>query len=204
MMTYNLHTYFIMGSTNANLAILEEALQAGITLFQLREKGKSAKTGDDLLQFAKACQHLCQQYNVPFIVNDDVPLAIALQADGIHIGQDDAHAATVRKQLPHAILGVSAHNKKEIKQAVLDGADYVGIGPIFTTASKDDAQQPCGIETLQALQEAFPRVPKVAIGGITTDNVQAVRATGVNGVAVISAISAADDVKAAVTSLRNM
>ncbi|CEA00351.1 Thiamine-phosphate synthase [Metalysinibacillus saudimassiliensis] len=192
-----LHTYFIMGSENCDepLHVLEQALQAGVTCFQLREKNL---TGEARLQFAKACQALCQRYAVPFIVNDDVALAVQLQADGVHVGQDDLAAAEASKQLPHGILGVSAHNEAEIAQAIADGADYVGIGPIFATTSKADAKTPCGTTALRAMHERFPSLPKVAIGGITPANARVVRATGVDGVAVISAIAGAPDILAAV------
>lgn len=191
-----LRTYFIMGSTDASapLDVLEQALAAGITLFQFREK---QLTGAAYEQFARDCQARCKQYGVPFIVNDDVALAVKLQADGVHVGQSDM-AATAARALFDGILGVSAHNEAEIAKAIADGADYVGIGPIFATTSKPDAEVPCGVEKLQAMHEAFPTLPKVAIGGISHANVEAVRATGVDGVAVISAIAGAKDVASAV------
>lgn len=198
-MKLNLHTYFIMGSANceAPLRVLEEALLAGVTCFQLREK---TLTGPALETFAKQCLALCHTYDVPFIVNDDVALALKIGADGVHVGQDDMAAAQARALLPTKIIGVSAHTSEEIAQAVADGADYVGIGPIFATTSKADAQTPCGIAALKAMHEAFPALPKVAIGGITAARAPAVRATGVDGVAVISAIASASDVTKAVKS----
>ena len=187
-----LAVYFIMGTSNViarePLVVLEEALQAGVTMFQLREKGSGALTGAAYEQFARDCQTLCKRYGVPFIVNDDVDLAIRLQADGVHIGQDDGDVAQVKKKIGHMLLGVSVHTMAEVAEAVAYGVDYVGIGPIFPTKSKADAQTPAGTTFLQQVVKAYPQLPIVAIGGITEGNAYLPLTAGADGVAVISTI----------------
>ena len=181
-----------MGSINCKrdpITVLEEALQAGITMFQYREKGKNALKGDAYVQFARQCQKLCQAYHVPFIVNDDVELALKLDADGIHVGQDDLNISSFRQHMKGKIIGVSVHSLAELEQAIRDGADYVGIGPIFETSSKEDANPPAGITFLAEARDRHPHYPIVAIGGITETNSLIVRQAGADGVAVISAIS---------------
>jgi len=188
----DLQLYFVMGSTNVKnrqpLEILEEALQAGVTMFQFREKGLGALTDEHYEHFARQCQNLCQHYNVPFIVNDDIELALKLDADGVHIGQDDLHVSLVRQKIGQKILGVSVHCETELQAALQYGADYVGIGPIYATTSKQDAKQPSGTEFLQQARKLYPLLPIVAIGGIDLHNAYAVLQAGADGVAVISAI----------------
>lgn len=184
-----------MGTPNSEqpLAVLEEALQAGVTMFQLREKGKEALQGQELEQFAKACQKLCQQYRVPFIVNDDVELALNIDADGIHVGQDDIALENIRAKFKGKIIGVSVHTKEEMVKAVEGGADYVGIGPIFETTSKPDAKKPAGVTFLRQARAMYPTFPIVAIGGITDQNAKQVAQAGADGVAIISAICQSSD-----------
>lgn len=188
-----------MGSENAKhrepLAILEEALQAGITMFQFREKGPKALTGQAYDKFASDCQKLCQQYHVPFIVNDDVDLAIKLKADGIHIGQDDLHISIVREKIGDMLLGISVHSDAELQVALQYGADYVGIGPIFATRSKQDANAPSGTAFLQQVRSQHPELPIVAIGGIDNANAHTVFEAGSDGIAVISAICESNDIQ---------
>ena len=184
------------------LDILEEALRAGVTMFQLREKGNNALTGVAYEQFARDCQTLCKQYGVPFIVNDDVDLAIKLLADGVHIGQDDGAVAQVKKKIGHMLLGVSVHTREEVAEAVACGADYVGIGPIFPTKSKADAQTPAGIAFLQQVVKACPHLPIVAIGGITEGNAYLPLTAGADGVAVISTICESSHIDETVKSLK--
>lgn len=131
-------------------------------------KGEGALTGLALEQFAKSCQKLCRQYNVPFIVNDHVELALEMNADGVHIGQDDTDLAQIRTLFPGKCIGVSVHSMEEMDAAVTGGADYVGIGPIFETTSKLDAKNAAGVTFLTQAREAYPSYPIVAIGGITT------------------------------------
>lgn len=187
-----LAVYFIMGTQNVTarepLVVLEEALQAGVTMFQFREKGEDALTGAAYEQFARDCQTLCKKYHVPFIVNDDVDLAVKLHADGVHIGQDDEAVAQVKKKIGRMMLGVSVHTMLEVEEAVVCGVDYVGIGPIFPTKSKADAKTPAGTQFLQQVAKAYPNLPIVAIGGITEENAHLPLTAGADGVAVISTI----------------
>ncbi len=198
MIEHKLQLYFIMGSVNAGVAdpleVLEAALRGGVTCFQLREKGQHALVGDEKLAFAKACQALCQQYDVPFIVNDDVDLAIAIEADGVHVGQDDETAATVRKRIGNdKILGVSVHTEKEMRSAIEVGADYVGMGPVYATSSKADAKPVAGTAFIQEMARAYPTLPIVGIGGITSANFEPVLEAGAAGISLISAIALAVD-----------
>ncbi|MGM9921642.1 MAG: thiamine phosphate synthase [Bhargavaea sp.] len=206
MIREKLRVYFIMGSRNAGardpLEVLEAALRGGITCFQLREKGPGALTGSELRAFGKACRDLCRTYGVPFIVNDDVSLALELGADGVHIGQEDGDAGEMRQQIGSRILGVSAHNLKEVRKAADAGADYIGIGPVCATTSKPDARPVCGTQPLREAAEAFPDLPSVGIGGITKDNAGSVIAAGASGVSVITAISLVADPDKAAREIR--
>ena len=206
MKRHELDVYFIMGTINCSgdpLVILEKALQAGVTMFQLREKGEAALTDQELVEFAKSCQQLCRQYNVPFIVNDHVELALKIDADGVHVGQDDINLAQIRTLFPGKWIGVSVHSMEEMDAAVTGGANYVGIGPIFETISKLDAKDAAGVTFLTQAREAYPSYPIVAIGGITTENACEVRAAGADGVAVISVICQSTDIMATVKALKH-
>lgn len=204
----DLQLYFIMGTSNVSqqepLAVLEQALRAGITMFQLREKGPSALTGLAYEQFARQCQKRCQHYHVPFIVNDDVDLAVRLGADGVHIGQDDEQIAIARKKMANRILGVSIHSQEELQTAIDHHADYVGIGPIFATTSKHDAQPPCGTYFLQRTSKLQPDLPIVAIGGINWTNADIVLQAGADGVAVISALCDSEDIEQTVSMFKSL
>ncbi|MFJ7935239.1 thiamine phosphate synthase [Sporosarcina sp. NPDC096371] len=198
MIEQKLQLYFIMGSVNAGAAdpleVLEAALRGGVTCFQLREKGLGALVGDEKRTFAEACQRFCRQYDVPFIVNDDVDLAIAIDADGVHIGQDDETAAIVRQRLgKDKIVGVSVHNEQEMLAAIEVGADYVGMGPVYATSSKADAKPVAGTAFIQEMARAYPTLPIVGIGGITSANFEPVLAAGASGISLISAIASAVD-----------
>lgn len=189
----SLKVYFIMGSTNCHgdpIEVLSEALDGGITLFQFREKGQGALTGEANFKLAQKLQQLCHEHNIPFIVNDDIELAIALNADGVHIGQEDGPVKEIRERLgPHKIVGVSAHSVEEAEQAIQDGADYLGLGPIFPTRTKEDAKEVQGTRLIEDIRKHVINFPLVGIGGITLDNSAAVIAAGADGVAVISAIA---------------
>ena len=199
--------YFVMGTTNCDrdpLVILEEALKAGITFFQLREKGQGALVGDELLRFAKKCRDLCRRYNVPFIVNDHIELALKIDTDGVHVGQDDSKLSEVRTLFPQKIVGVSVHTMEELEVAIRGRADYVGIGPIYETFSKLDAKQPAGVTFLERARKAYPTFPIVAIGGISEKNAQPVLSAGADGVAVISAICGSSNIRDTVNYLRSV
>lgn len=190
-----LQVYFIMGSNNCRkdpLQVMKEALDGGITIFQYREKGDGALTGEERYAFAKQLQSLCKEYNVPFIVNDDVELALELDADGVHVGQDDEGIKTVREKMGDKIIGVSAHTIEEARFAIENGADYLGVGPIFPTNTKKDAKAVQGTEGLRFFRESGIEIPIVGIGGITIENAASVVEAGADGVSIISAISLAD------------
>ncbi|MFC3750719.1 thiamine phosphate synthase [Paenibacillus sp. GCM10012306] len=196
-----LSLYFIMGTANCHKTpndTLKEAIKGGVTMFQFREKGPGALHGQALLELAMSLQTLCRAEGIPFIVNDDIELAIQLDADGVHIGQEDEPAASIRRRLGSGkIIGVSAHNMVEVQQAISDGADYLGIGPVYPTSSKDDARAVQGTRLIMEIREAGIDIPLVGIGGITAANAAPVIAAGADGISVISAIAGAPDVTAA-------
>lgn len=200
--------YFIMGTMDSKekepLLLLKEALAAGISHFQLREKGPAALRGEALEKFALECQALCAAYKVPFIVNDDVELAQAIDADGIHVGQEDMLCADVRAFVgPDKVIGVSVHSVEEAKLAITGGADYLGMGPVFGTKSKSDAKAPAGVGGIIEVTKQYPAIPVIGIGGITPENACEVWQAGAAGVAVISAIAQAQDVALQVERLKN-
>lgn len=177
---------------------VEEALEGGATFLQLREKNL-----DDahFLEEARELQALCREHGVLFIVNDNVDVALAMGADGIHVGQHDMEAGDVRKLLgPDKILGVSAQTVDQAILAEQRGADYLGVGAVFPTGSKDDADD-VSFEELKAICEAVS-IPVVAIGGISLKNVKELAGSGICGIAVISAIFAQNDIKMAAQQLR--
>lgn len=193
-----LDAYFILGSKDTAgrdpLIILEKALQGGITCFQFREKGLGAKQGTAKKELAQAMQKRCKKYRVPFVVNDDVDLAIELNADGIHVGQEDESIYSIRQKLTKdTFIGVSATSVVEAVQALRDQADYIGVGPIFQTSTKKDAKQPIGLEGIVRIRKAVNNLPIVAIGGISATNVSEIRQAGADGVSIISAISMAEN-----------
>ncbi len=192
-----LKVYFILGSTNCTkdpVEVTRQAIEGGITLFQYREKGTGALLGEDKYKLAQALQKLCQQHQIPFIVNDDVDLALSLNAEGVHIGQEDESAAAVREKIGNKILGVSVHTREQAYEAIQQGADYLGLGPVFSTTTKEDAKAAAGTALIQTLRKEGLTIPMVGIGGITAENAPMVIAAGADGVAVITAISLADSV----------
>ncbi|MEG7380629.1 thiamine phosphate synthase [Bacillus subtilis] len=196
MMKKLLSVYFIMGSNNTKadpVAVVHKALKGGATLYQFREKGGDALTGEARIEFAKNVQEACREAGVPFIVNDDVELALKLKADGVHIGQEDASAREVRSTIGDMILGVSAHTMSEVKQAEEDGADYIGLGPIYPTETKKDTKAVQGVSLIEAVRRQGIGIPIVGIGGITIENAAPVIQAGADGVSMISAISQTDD-----------
>lgn len=195
-----LSVYFIMGSNNTGgepLTVIEQALKGGVTLFQFREKGEGVLKAGDQKAFARQVQALCKQFNVPFIINDDVELALELDADGVHIGQDDDKAADVRARIGDKILGVSAHTLEEVLKAEKDGADYIGAGPVYPTETKRDTKAVQGVSLIQEIRRQGIGIPVVGIGGITVENCVPVIEAGADGISVISAISKAADPKQA-------
>ncbi|AIZ61947.1 thiamine phosphate synthase [Bacillus sp. FSL R5-0432] len=202
-----LSVYFIMGTANSTrqpLDVVNEAIQGGITMFQFREKGEKALQGEEKKQLARQIQALCQEANVPFIVNDDVQLAIDLDADGVHVGQEDTNAKDVRQRIGNKILGVSTHNLDEVKQAMKDGADYVGMGPVYPTETKKDTRSVQGVSLITEVRRHGLQIPIVGIGGITYDNAAPVIQAGADGVSIISAISQSADPKKAAEKLKSL
>ena len=180
---------------------VEKALKGGVTFVQLREKDDMALPHDEFLKEANEIRDLCRKYRVPFVLDDDVALAIEADADGVHVGQHDMEAGNVRELIgPDKILGVSAQTVEEAILAEKRGADYLGVGAVFPTGSKNDADD-VDHETLRAICEAVS-IPVVAIGGITRDNVTELAGSGIVGIAVISAIFAKDDIEGAARDLR--
>jgi thiamine-phosphate pyrophosphorylase len=194
-----LKLYFIMGSQDCIKRTPEEtltlAIEGGITCFQYREKGTSSLGDIEKYRLGKKLRDLCGDHQIPFIVNDDLPLAIALDADGIHVGQDDEKASYARERMgPNKLLGVSTHTIAEGIQAVHDGADYLGIGPIYPTISKADTVKQQNPSVFTEFREAGISLPFVAIGGINSTNAAFVMKSGANGLAIISDICRAKDI----------
>ncbi|MGG1556306.1 thiamine phosphate synthase [Paenibacillus ferrarius] len=203
-----LRLYLVMGSPNCGGAdpveVLDAAIAGGVTMFQLREKGPGALQGPELLALGTRLRRLCRDRGVPFIVNDDERLALALEADGLHIGQEDAPAAEVRRRHPGLIVGVSAHDLAEAQSAVAAGADYLGVGPMYVTRTKLDAREVRGPAMIERMRAGGIRLPLVGIGGIDAGSAGPVLRAGADGVAVVSAITAASSPRAAAEGLRKL
>lgn len=200
-----LEAYLVIGSVNCRaepLRTVEEALAGGATLVQFREKGPGALTGEPMRELALRLQGACRRAGVPFIVNDDVELALSIGADGVHVGQEDEAAGQVRARIGDRILGVSAHSVEEAAAAIRHGADYLGIGPLYPTASKADAKAPQGPGIIRELRGQGIALPLVGIGGITAGLAGEVVRAGADGVAVISAVTQADNVREAAAKLK--
>lgn len=204
-MSNYLANYLVFGTPDCfyhePLNLLEQALKAGITCVQLREKGPIALTGTKKIVFAKSCRKLCAQYDVPFFVNDDLELALMVDADGIHVGQDDLAVAVIRQKAPHLKIGLSVHTNAQVKQAIAQHVDYVGIGPIYETTTKKDGIQ-SSPDFLAAICQTYPNLPVVAIGGINGENQRALRKMGASGIAVVSAITKQYDITKAVKRIK--
>ena len=178
---------------------VEKALKGGVTLLQLREKNMST---DDFINSAKEIKSLCEKYNVPLIINDNVDVAKAVNADGVHIGQNDMPAHEARKILgKNKIIGVTAKTVEQAQNAEKDGADYLGSGAIFGRTTKGDAKK-MDMQTLKSITSSV-NIPVVAIGGIDGDNVLQLKGTGIVGTAVVSGIFAQDDIETATKDLYN-
>lgn len=180
--------------------VVEQAIDGGVTFVQLREKGLAK---DLFLEEAREIKKLCNARKIPFVINDSVEIALAMDADGVHVGQSDMEAGDVREKLgPDKIIGVSAQTVEQAKLAEAHGADYLGVGAVFATGSKDDAVE-VGPWTLRDICQAVS-IPVIAIGGISKENVSQLTGSGICGIAVISAIFAQKDVKAASKELHDL
>ncbi|GAA8943827.1 thiamine phosphate synthase [Helicobacter pylori] len=199
--------YHIKGGKNDRINVLldtlELALQSKITAFQFRQKGDLALQDPvEIKQLALECQKLCKKYGAPFIVNDEVRLALELKADGVHVGQEDmAIEEVITLCKKRQFIGLSVNTLEQaLKARRLDGVSYLGVGPIFPTPSKKD-KQVVGVELLKKIRDSGVKKPLIAIGGINTDNASKLREYG--GIAVISAIAQAKDKALAIEKLLN-
>lgn len=179
---------------------VESALKGGVTCVQLREKELAE---EDFLKEALEISALCKEYGVPFFINDNVEIAIKCQADGIHVGQEDMEASQVRKKVGEdMMIGVSVHSVEEALEAVKKGADCLGVGAMFSTSTKKDVDL-LPKESLKDICQAV-NVPVVAIGGIGKSNIIDLSGTGVDGVALVSAIFSADNIEEECRNLRKL
>ncbi|HCJ07036.1 MAG TPA: thiamine phosphate synthase [Lachnospiraceae bacterium] len=178
--------------------VVKEALEGGATFLQIREKNLAYP---EFVKLATEVKAVTDAYHIPYVVDDDVELAKEIDADGVHIGQSDLALVEARRVLgPDKIIGVSAHSVAEAIEAEKNGADYLGVGSVFTTSTKLDAEA-VSKATLKEICEAVS-IPVVAIGGIQKDNMLQLKGTKVDGVAVVSAIFAAPDIQQAAKELR--
>jgi thiamine-phosphate pyrophosphorylase len=188
-----------LASGRSHEEVAREAIAGGATVIQLRDKEASTK---ELVEIGRRLRRLTAERGVTFIVNDRVDVALAVNADGVHLGQEDMPAALARQLMgPAKVIGVSASTVEEAKRAEKDGANYLGVGPVYATVTKPDAGEPIGVEGLAEILRAVS-IPVVAIGGIKEGNVEEVIAAGADGVAVVSAVVAAQDIEAAARRLR--
>ncbi|MCK0471504.1 thiamine phosphate synthase [Halalkalibacter sp. APA_J-10(15)] len=171
--------------------VMEEAIKGGVDMIQLRDKRSSKK---EVFEKAKKLRQLTLQYDVPFIVNDHIDVALAVDADGIHIGQDDLPIEEARKIVGNKLIGLSTHHIEEARAAVKAGADYIGVGPIFSTKSKVDVVDPVTTEYIKQVVAEIT-IPFVAIGGIKLHNVDQVLEAGASRICMISEIVGAEDIQ---------
>ncbi len=180
---------WLRGRTLAS--VVEEAIRGGVSMVQLREKELSF---DEFLAEAVEIGALCRRYGVPFLVNDNVEIALRSGADGVHVGHGDMPAEAVRRLIgKDKILGVSAETVEAAKEAARCGADYLGVGAVFSTSTKTDAAD-VSFDTLSSICESVD-IPVVAIGGIGEKNMKLLRGSGIAGVALVSAIFASPDIE---------
>ena len=171
-----------------------------MTLLQYRDKNADSRV---LFERALLLKKMCAVYHVPLLINDRLDIALAVQADGVHVGQSDLPVTVVRRLLgEQAVIGASAHNTEEARQALADGADYLGCGAVFGTTTKNDAGY-LGLDGLKSIRQAV-MAPIVGIGGVNSINFEQVLQTGVNGAAIVSGILAADDIEAEVRKFKTI
>lgn len=182
-------------------AAVEEAIKGGATLVQLREKDVSSL---DFYNIALRMRQITHECNVPLIINDRLDIALAVDADGLHVGHEDLPVEVARRLLGSGkILGYSVTSAEEARHGEKSGADYLGAGPVFPTGSKSDAADPIGTETLAVIRKAVS-IPVVAIGGVGASNILDVKASGVDGISVISAILGSHDIEGASRNLARL
>lgn len=170
---------------------VEESLKAGVSMVQYRSKSTSTKK---MIEEAKLLKELCDKHKAVFLINDRVDVAQAVDADGVHLGQDDMEVSVARRILgPNKIIGITAHNKEEAVNAEKNGADNLGVGALFSTATKSDATA-MSLETLREIRQSVS-IPLYGIGGITTENLTTEILKNIDGIAVVSAILNCDNIK---------
>ena len=185
----------------SHLELAELAIAGGADTIQFRQKGGATR---QMIRVAEKMQAICHQSGVTFIVNDRVDVAMAIHADGVHLGQDDFPISLAREVLGEkAIIGGSAGSMEEARNCFLEGADYIGFGPVYPTSSKEDAGPASGLGLLEQIVKAVP-LPIIAIGGIARDNIPPVMKAGVYGIAVISAVCCQNDPMEAAKCLRRL
>lgn len=185
-------------NTKSNIECVEQMIKAGVKIIQYREKYKSIR---EKLKEAKVISKLCRENGVMFIVNDHIDIAILCDADGVHVGQDDMHISDVRELLGQdKIIGVSTHKPAQAKRAEADGADYIGVGPILKTTTKDTP--PVGYEYLEYVVQNI-EIPFVAIGGIKEENIKEVLKRGAKTICLVSDIVSSSDIVAKIASLQS-
>lgn len=201
-MNYDLYviTMEVLTMGRSHLDVAKAALEGGAGVIQFREK---TKTTSEMYQVASNLKILANEYGIPLLIDDRLDIALAVDAKGVHLGRHDMPLPIARKILgPDRVIGASARNVQEAIKAEREGANYLGVGPIYLTPSKTDAGEPIGWRILEEIKKAV-KIPIVAIGGITTEKVKEVLEAGADGVAVISAVAGAADMKAATAKLLN-
>lgn len=213
MLNFNLYLITDRHQTNGRLLteVVKAALQGGVKAVQLREKDLRSK---DLFELARRMRNLTKQYGARLFINDRLDIALAMEADGVHLGQKSFSAKHVREIMHHAslspqalsgerfLIGVSVHSLDEARTAETEGADFITFGPIFNTPSKIDYGEPLGVKTLTEVKAKI-KIPVFAIGGIKKDNIRDLIKTGADGAAVISAVMGAEDVRKAVREINS-
>jgi len=182
----------------STLEIVQAAVRGGVTCVQLREKNCSAR---EFIAEATAIQSFLKEHGIPLIINDRLDIAQAIQADGVHLGQNDIPLKMARAIVKDSMLiGISAESLQDAVEAERDGADYIGVSPIYTTATKSDTAPALGLEGLREIRKAV-KIPLVGIGGLNSSNAAEVIGNGADGIAVVSAIVSADDPENAAAEL---
>lgn len=207
----SLTVYLVVGSQNVNddpnevIRVVQEACDAGVTAVQYREKDHSKLNQAEKVALGQKIRSITKAANVPLYVDDDLPLALAIQADGLHVGQGDTPVRAIHEVAPDLLLGLSVHDLKELSASEADFAvvDYLGVGPAFATTSKEKVKEAIGPDDVLAVASKSP-LPIVAIGGIHEENCQELAELPIAGVAVISAITASDDIQRSVQKLRGV
>jgi len=186
--------YFITDSTLTKRSVIDDvkaAVKAGVKIVQYREKNKSAR---EMIKEAKEIKEVCKGRAL-FLINDRIDIAMAIEADGVHLGQDDIPCLYARKLLGKSkIIGITTHNVDEAIAAERDGADYIGVSPIFATKTKKDAREPLGLEVLKEIKKNV-HIPLIAVGGIEITNLISVLEAGADGISAVSAVIAKEDVE---------